>query len=924
MKIRLEDSLPLRPRLELYTLGGLRILFDGQPLSGLTSRPARALLVYLAHQNRTISRLTLAELLWPERPQASALANLRVTLHRMTALLGHVLQLQREDVRLAEGATWLDIAEMEHRLDERQPTAALELFQGEFLEGFYLEASRAYEEWQAAERERLHSEALSALQQLILQASASGEIDQAIAYSHRLLGLEPLHEPAFRQLMRLLAENGQRSAALKQFSRFRALLDKDLGIEPDAATQDLATQIESGLVQPLWTPFSANANSLLSGSIPRSDRLFPALPLPSTPLVGRQGELKEMAQMLANPDCRLLTLLGPGGIGKTRLALELAHELNDLFSDGACFVFLAEVSQSQQILPTIMDGLGFTPLPGGSPEEQFQQYLKRKNLLLVLDNFEQLLEMRESRPRKKGEISSANFLSSLLKNTLHLKILVTSRERLRIQGEWIYTLRGLSLVSPAVELFTKSAKRLRPDFRLEDNHAAVEEICRLLGGSPLAIELAAAWTPLLSAQRIAENIQANLDFLVNRLADAPDRHRSIRALFEQSWQSMEAEERITFTWMGVFAGGVRSEEILAVCRSDPALLLRLVDKSLIQEVSPGRFALHELLRQYALDVLHKVDEPFGEAAARRRHFEVYLALAEQANGCLRRSGQEAWLARLDNERENLQAALEWASINVSPDFVARLAVALGWYWRIRSRVTEARRWFEKIARLESLSLPLKAQVLFFLAGCQWMQGEFEYARLNNLQACDLWEKMGHAGESGWSYSLTMLGMSYYQLGQFVKARENFITSQAAFTSLGDEWGRGFSLGWLGRTYAALGKADLAQSASQECLGIFRRIGDHFGLALFLSNEAWRLFNSGDLDEAQELAEEASQLRRAIGHQHSLGEALSLQAAIVEKRGDRLAAVEFYRQAQAIYDSLGNQNYVDNLEQVIEELETPVS
>lgn len=917
MKIPLEDSLPLRPRLELYTFGGLRILLDGQSLSGLTSRPARALLVYLAHHDRPISRLTLAELLWPERPQASALANLRVTLHRMAALMGDMLQLQREDVSLADGAAWLDVAEMENRLDERQPAAALELFQGEFLEGFYLEASRAYEEWQAAERERLHNEALSAMQQLIQLASTSGEIDQAIAYSHRLLGLEPLHEPALRQLMQLLARNGQRSAALTQFSRFRALLGKDLGIEPDAATRDLAIQIEAGLVLPVRAPLPISAG-------PHTDRLFPALPQPASPLVGRQGELDELARMLANPECRLLTLLGPGGIGKTRLALELAHDLNDRFSYGACFVSLAGVSQTQQILPAIMNGLGFTPLPGSSIEEQFQQYLTYKNVLLVLDNFEQLLERWGREPGQNGETSSANILSSLLMNSLQLKILVTSRERLRIQGEWIYALRGLSLVSPAVELFTKSATRLRPDFRLDENHAAVEEICRLLGGSPLAIELAAAWIPLLSAQSIAENIQLNLDFLVNRLVDAPDRHHSIRALFEQSWQSMDAGERRVFTWMGVFAGGGRLEEILAVCTVDPALILSLVDKSLIQEVSPGRFTLHELLRQYALDALRKTEERSAEMAARRRHFEVYLALAEQADKHLRRSGQEAWLARLDDERENLHAALEWSSTSGSPDLAARLAVALGWYWRIRSRVTEARSWLEKIAWLESLSLSLKAHVIFFLAGCQWMQGEFVDARLNNFQVCDLWEKMGCAGESGWSYSLTMLGMANYQLDRFIEAQENFITSQAAFTGLGDEWGRGFSLGWLGRTYAALEKADLAQSASQECLWIFRRIGDLFGLALFLSNEAWRLFNSGDLNQAQELAEEASQLRRKIGHQHSLGEALSLQAAIAEKRGDRLAAVDFYRQAQAIYDSLGNQNYVDRLELIIEELETPVS
>jgi predicted ATPase/DNA-binding SARP family transcriptional activator len=912
----MNDRLEFRPlnqtRLEIYSLGGLQIKLDGQPLAELTSRSARALLVYLAYQDYPVSRLALAELLWPERTQAKALANLRVALHRMGALIGDLLKIQRELVSLSPGAVWLDTAELERRLDERQPAAALELFQGEFLEGFYLDGSRTFEDWQAEARERLRCDVLSALQELILQATGAGQTQAAIEYSERLLGLEPLHEPALCQLMRLLAQNGQRTAALAQYARFRMKIVEELGIEPEKSTLELAEQIKVGLIQPEPALYS-NARPV------QPDRRSPALPQPASALIGRQVELEELTQLFANPECRLLTLLGPGGIGKTRLALELAHSLENSNLDGACCISLAAISQPSQILPMIAAGLEFTPAPGGNPDEQLFRFLTQKEMLLVLDNFEQLIDPITA-TANLGGATGAEYISKLLKHTSRLKILVTSRQRLRLQGEWLFTLRGLSLASPAVELFSRSALRLRPDFRLEDDYQAVEEICRLLGGLPLAIELAAAWIPLLPARKIAENILCNLDFLVNRLADAPYQHRSIRALFEQSWQILNHEEKRLFTWMAVFAGGGRLEEIMAVCQAGPDLLLGLVDKSLIQESSPGRFSLHELLRQYALEALRGAEREWSEMAARRRHFDVYLALAEVADRHLRRAGQETWLARLDAERENFQAALEWALTGLDPDQAARLTISLGWYWRIRSQVEEAKRWLAQILLLKPLSLTNQAALLYHLGVCNWLQGEFDRAYLSLSKSCELWEQNGAAGQSGWAYSIHTVGMTDYQTERLAQAKVHFAASLEAFTLLGDEWGRGFSLGWLAKTYAALGEDDLARRDSQECVAIFRRIGDRFGLALFIMVDAWIAYDHNDLDQAQALAEEATQLRREIGHLHSLAEALSLQGAIAEKRDDKTTAIDHYREARTIYKSLGNLSYDDHLTQVITKLE----
>lgn len=938
----LENHPEERPRLEIYTLGGLRILFDKEPLAGLTSRPAQGLLTYLACQPYPHSRLALAELLWPERSQSGALSNLRVTLHRMAALLGGYFVLQRETVSLVHGAAWLDVTEMECLLDDRDLVKAMELYQGDFLEGFFLGGSLVFEEWQVTERDRLRSGAMSALQQLIQQATSAGLIGTASTYCQRLLALDPLHEPALRQLMRLLAQDGQRNAALRKFAHYRRLLDNELGVEPEAATLELASQIQDGQVPGEAEPSHSPVESLNIPDHLSTSTLFDnaqpglqTLPQPLLPLVGRQIEMKELIQMLANPDCRLLTVLGPGGIGKTRLAQELAHRLVDRFPDGVFFVSLAGTYHAHQFGTAIAAALEFTPAQGDNLEDALARFLKRKHLLLILDNFEQLLAANPApvaaneaarldsnldETAVRDEADSANLLASLLKHTAQMKVLVTSRERLLIQGEWLYTLRGLSLASPAVEFFIHSAKRLHGEFSLAGDQVAVQEICRLLGGSPLAIELAAAWTPLLSPTQIAVNIRRDLDFLINRLADAPGRHRSVRALFEQAWQTLKPDEKRLFAWLAVFNSGARLEEILSVCQVAPALLLRLLDKSLIQEVSPGRLSLHELLHQYALEALHREETPGSEHDARLRHFEVYLALAEQAGAYLRRTGQETWLACLDAERENFQAALEWSLKALDPDQAARLAIALGWYWRIRSQVIEARYWLENLLAVPRLKPPIHAALLYHLGACSWLQGDFEAAQAQLVQSCALWEAAGESGGAGWAYSQHMLGMTEFQLQRPVSARQHFEASLTAFSRLGDPWGRAFSLGWLSKALSALGEASQADHLSKECLTIFRQVGDRFGLALFVGYEAFRAFETGDLETASKFADEAAQLRHTIGHQHSLGEALSLQAAIAERQGNNTEAIVFYRQAQAIYDNLGNQPYVENLARTIAILE----
>jgi predicted ATPase/DNA-binding SARP family transcriptional activator len=897
------------PHLEITSLGGLRFSLGGKPLEALTSRPAQALLVYLARRGEPASRILLAELIWPERAPENALGNLRVTLHRLRSLLGDLLEGQHELVWLKGESVCLDVAVLEERLFEDQLEQAVDLYKGDFLAGFYLGGSRAFEDWQAEEAECLRGEVLSACQRLVYQHTEAGAYEKAIQYAKHLLELDPFHEPAQRQLMRLLTLTGQRGAALAGFERYRKLLGEKAGTEPDPATVELYTQVKAGLIRP--EPASMEWKAPVKVGLSAEE---PALPHPANVLVGRQDELAYLQAQLANPDCRLLTLVGPGGIGKTRLAQEAARLQEVRFTDGIFFAALAGVADDEAFLLQLSQTLRFSPLAAGDLFQQVQQFLQNKTMLIVLDNFEQLLPKGEQAWEKEAE-NAVRLISRLLKSAPALKLLVTSRERLRLEEEWLLPLRGLGLTSEAAAFFAQAAQRLQPGFHLAGSLAEVNEICSLTGGAPLALEMAAAWTPLLSCRQIADKIRENLDFLSNQRLDAPDRQRSVRALFEYSWRSLSLEEKRLFSWLSVFHGGGRLEEVLAVTGADPGLLLRLADKSLIQVDSLGHYDLHELMRQYARERLQAAGE-LPEAA--RRHFETYLELAERADGKLRQAGQEEWLSRLEAERQNLAAALDWGFYHQpDPHLPARLALALGWFWRIRSHTWDAHHWLDQALGLEGLEAAERAALLIFAGMVSWMQGDFACARQHLEESRKLWGST--SDHLGLAYSLHHLGMTSFQQDEFAQARDYLQSSLELFTEQGDEWGRAFSLGWLGKSYDALGEPDQAEAASQECLVIYRKIGDRFGLALFLSNEAWRLLKNGELEQARGLAEEACVLRREIGHQHSLAEALSMLGEIAAKSGEREKARDYYRQAQAIYDNLGNLHYVEELERVIEEL-----
>jgi predicted ATPase len=587
-----------------------------------------------------------------------------------------------------------------------QLDVATALYRGDFLEGFYLEGSPTFDQWALLERERLRVLALSAYQQLIDAAASAGQLDAAIAYAIRLLALDALHEPTHRQLMRLLAQTGQRSAALAQYETCRQLLTTELDVPPDDLTVALYDQIRTNRFGPEILSAPPTASGLLTVSAV-SDTQEPPIPnleshnLPHqpTPFVGRGTELARIESLFANPDCRLLTLLGVGGIGKTRLAIEAAQKMLDSVTtpalhskskiqyansvDAICFVSLAPVRTAELVLPTIAQSLGLQTT-NSDLQREIANYLQPHAFLLLLDNFEHLLE-------------SADTITYLLQNAPRLKVLVTSRERLYLREEWLLPIAGLSLadglMGEAGQLFLYNAQRVSPDFTGRREEGAIATVCQQVEGMPLAIELAASWVRVMSCEEITLQIARNLDFLTTRMRNLPERHRSIRALFDGSWRLLSPVEQGVLRRVSVFAGGWTLEEGTTVAGATLSLLLDLVDKSLVRATKQNRFELHELVRQYALEQL----AASGEAELLRyRHYSHYLHLFRTGDSHLRRPEAATWLARLEPEQDNVRAALQWALDETRYEDAMWLLFAVNWFWDLRGNRYEAGRWIAQL------------------------------------------------------------------------------------------------------------------------------------------------------------------------------------------------------------------------------------
>jgi len=880
-------------RLALSLLGPLHITFDDRSVGGLSSAKVRALLIYLAVEaNRSHPRAALAELLWPEQPGQTARHNLRQALSVLRHALGDdaatpsFLLMTRDTAQFnPASATWLDVAEFtrlldacdRHRHDQRTTCTecvgrlaqAVALYRGSFLDQFAIGDSVAFEEWALVKREALYRRAIQVLADLAAYHELRGEAAAACAYARQQLEIEPWHEDAHRCLMRLLARTGQRSSAVAQYARCRQILAAELGIEPEVATTALYERIRAGALQ-------AQADTEALGhevygmpalADPLAGRRRHNLPQPLTPFVGRQREIAELPGLIQNPAHRLITILGPGGMGKTALAVEVARRHTGEFADGVSFVPLAPLQADSDIAPAIAKSLDVQLSQRDRPEEQLIHYLRDRSMLLVLDNFEQVL-------------SGAEFVASILREAPDVRLLATSREALGLLSETPYYLTGLDVPearseaalpqNSAVELFVQTARRAQYHFAPDRQELLdIAAICRTVQGMPLAIVLAASWTNMLAPADILAEICQSYDFLESQSADLPERLRSIRRVFTSIWNRLNSAERRACAALSVFRGGFTRTAAQHVAGATLPVLKSLMSKSLLQhDPNTLRYDMHELLRQYAGEHL----DPERDSVE-QRHADYYLAFVEQAERDLFGVDQLTWLRRIEADHANVLAALHWLCARHQVEPALRLCGALGPFWQARSHLREGKQWLEAALALSDQAihdgngsrahLEARARVLHRLGYILFALATPLAARARIEQAYELYLRVGD--EHGQADALIGRGLVARSLNESAQARTYLERGLALARKRGYRRGTYWALHFLAGWYHIQGDSERAEALYDQSLALAREQGDLWRQGFMLSDLARLKLERRDFASAHALYRESLIMRRALEH-----------------------------------------------------------
>jgi predicted ATPase/DNA-binding SARP family transcriptional activator len=722
--------------LSLAFLGPFTVTYGGQVVTEFRTRSVQALLAYLTVEqtgSRPYQREALAELLWPGYPSGSARKNLRQALYELGRLIPEVAVETgppapftlgtRETIQInPECCFQLDTTSFNRLTQEGSIEAlssAVDLYRGDFLEDFALPDSGEFETWAATWRGHFRRQALEALERLTANALQQHDYSQAETYARRQLAIDDLRETSVGQLMQALARQGQRSAALIAYDQARLRLHEELGVVPGEELSQLREQIRTGEI---GTEAGGPSFATLP-SVEKTAKPAQKLPAPATPFIGRRSEVEQIKSLIINADIRLLTLTGPGGTGKTRLSIQAGSEIGGSFPDGVFFVPLASVHTEETLISAVAKAIGFSFYREERPRQQLLDYLRGRQLLLILDNFEQLIG--------KG---ARGLTGEMLSVSPGLNLMITSRVQLNMQGEQLYPVTGMRIAEveeankwdnpekqsqsfSAVQLFLDRARRMQPDFALtKENVASVIEICHLVQGIPLGLELAAAWVGLLPPDEIAAEIARSLDFLETDQPDVPDRQRSLRAVFESSWTMLNENEREAFLRMCVFVSSFSREAAQKVSGASLRTLLGLANKSWLQQIGGGRFELHELMRQYGEQRL-KTNE-LAWRQAKSRHAEYFAGFVNDQSLRMQSSEQLAGLSAMTNEFDtNIKTAWDWLVAegcwNV---LIERMLMGLFQFGMIRWQSNELIPWLRE-ARLQlALESGVEERIAFAILG----------------------------------------------------------------------------------------------------------------------------------------------------------------------------------------------------------------
>jgi len=615
------------------------------------------------------------------------------------------------------------------------------------------------------------------------------------------------------------------------------------------------------------------------------------------PFVGRTKELADITARLVNPDCRLLTVTGLGGSGKTRLAIEAARTVAPHFPHGTVFVGLQPLTRSDLLVHTIAQALSLTLYGEDEPETQLFNCLREKSLLLLLDNFEHLL-------------SGTALISTILIYAPRVKMLVTSREALNLQEEWLYPLKGMSIPLSAyatsledyeaVQLFLYHARRIQPDFELANEHESVIRICEMTAGLPLAIELAASWLKGLTASQIALEMRHNLDFLSTTTRNVEERHRSMRAVFDQSWKLLPENERVIFAGISVFRGSFDNGAAEQVAGASLSILAALVEKSLLQMDASGRFSIHELLRQYGLEQL----EAYGETeATSARHSHYFAQLMLRHETALKQPQQLETMQAIERDFENIRLAWDWSVKNQQATYLHMMLNGLYLFGFLGSRHLETITIFQQTLAQSVADAPLLGRLLARRWGFLhwWYQADYQEALTKIEQALTIARAENNRFEIAFCH--LMAAYTLMSMQRYAEALPHLETSKALFEALDEPYYVCWALNRLGYLYANLNNPDKEIEYTEQSLALARATHNRFALVICLYNLGSDYILNGDYITGRHYGAEALQFATETGHPCQTAHALSLLALHAFCQGQYTTCQEYAERSQMIIEDI---------------------
>lgn len=866
-------------------LTGIPFLADDGRVLRLPPSKRGALLFYLAYQDDWVPRDDLLYLLYPDLNESAGRSNLRPLLSRVRGMR-HVHDLEIEPTRVRWRAS-TDVGAFREAMRTGRPERAVEHVHGELLASFSVPDLPAFDTWLELERQELRRDWRRVASAVAARLAREGHDDEAAELLAKLAQADALDEEVLRWRIVVLARAGRPGEALDAYEAFADALSREVDGVPEAETARLVEQVRSG-GPPLDDPFGAVERE------ERATRVTGGLPVMATAFVGREEEIRDISGRLGDGEHRLLTLVGPGGIGKTRLAVEVATRMEKAFAAGADFVGMETVATEEGMVTAVAGALGVAPVGGERPRDQLLEHVRTRRSLLVLDNMEHLLE-------------HLGLVTDLLAAGPGLRIVTTSRQRLGLEGESVHDVGGLHVPqgrqptaerSDALALLALAGRRVRSDFDVDEDAASAIRVCRLVGGMPLAIEMAAGWLRVLSLEEVASELAGGIDLLHGRLRNAPERQRDMRTVFASSWDRLPAHEQRSLARLSVFRGGFDRRAAREVADVGVPMLLALANRSFLSRGTDGRFVQHPLVGQYVRERAKAWPDVVDEARARHARVFTSRMRSEGVGHVGMEAGKvdPAWLPDLSN----LHEAWRWAADHGREDLLDAAAGPLADLSIETGRQAEGIAAFAHAAeRLAPESL-VRGKLLRHRGDLHGWRTEHEAAIAVLEESIAIFRT--HEAHHDEALALQLLAMhSTYSFRPSLDVRALWKRALRLFRQTGDRYHEA-------RITADLAYGERDPSEREDLLRrsvhLYREVEGRFGITLSLYNLSVCLcMTHGRYAEAHDPVTEAVEIERAHGLPFRLAWWRNWQGTVATYRGRTETAEACFREARAIGETL---------------------